>query len=292
MRPALIPRRTSRTRGYILIAVLWMGIALLTALSAFLSTARHDALEARAEIAALRAEALARSGVNLALAELSRTLAGQQEGARPDRAPLRLDGQPVTIAMAEGTVEIRIEDEAGKVDLRRAPPQLLGPVLAALGAESGIDAFAAVNMAQGFADLNPMAGGRPVDLRSLLSDQGFDAHAIAVASRHLTLLNGGSKVNPRTASTVVLRAVPGLGPGDVDTLLARRGTDQPLPQLGTAMVHLAARAGPIFTIRVRAALTTGGTAQVNAIVGARGQNFRGGGIQFDTLAYGSGSDGI
>ncbi|MEM7491107.1 MAG: hypothetical protein AAF390_18490, partial [Pseudomonadota bacterium] len=162
MRAALTRRRRG-ARGYIMIAVLWLGIALLTALSAFLSTARQGSLEARAEIAAMRADVLARSGLNLALSELALTVAGLEDGTISPEAAWPRDGRPVEIPMAEGTVEIRIEDEAGKVDLRRAPSGLLGPALAALGASSGIDAFAAANLAQGFAELNPMAGGRPVD---------------------------------------------------------------------------------------------------------------------------------
>ncbi|MEM7488788.1 MAG: hypothetical protein AAF390_06645, partial [Pseudomonadota bacterium] len=168
---------------------------------------------------------------------------------------------------------------------RRAPSGLLGPALAALGASSGIDAFAAANLAQGFAELNPMAGGRPVDLRALLRSEGLDDRAVAVASRHLTLMNGTGKINPLSASTLALGAVPGLGPSDVETILARRGTDRPLPQLGTATVFLSNRFGPIYTIRVRADLAGGGSARIDAMVGARGLSFRGGRVRFDILSF-------
>lgn len=282
---APLNRRRAGSRGYVMIAVLWLGVALLIALAAFLSGARHDALEARAEIAAMRADMLARSGLNIALAELGRTIAGTQDGTVAAAAAWPRDGRPVEIEMAEGRVEIRIEDEAGKVDLRTAPPQLLAPVLAALGARSGIDAFAAANLAEGFADLNPIAGERPVDLRALLRANGLDDRAVAVASRHLTLMNGTAKVNPETASAVVLGAVPGLGPSDVQTLLARRGTDRPLPQLGTATIWLVARYGPVYTIRVRADLAGGGTAHLSAMVGSRGLGFRGGRMQFEVLSF-------
>ncbi len=282
---AALTRRHPGARGYVMIAVLWLGVALLTALAAFLSTARQDALEARAEIAAMRADMLARSGLNLAIAELGRTIAGTENGTMAASAAWPRDGEPVAIDMAEGRVEIRIEDEAGKVDLIRAPARLLSPVLVALGSSSGVDAFAAANLAQGFAGLNPMEGGRPIDLRTLLRAQGFDDRAVALAGRHLTMMNGTAKVNPKTASPLVLGAVPGLGPSDVQALMALRGTDRPLPQLGTATISLSARYGPVYTIHVRADLVGGGTARISAIVGARGLSFRGGRMRFEVLSF-------
>ena len=56
-------RRSPQTKGYILITVLWIGLGLLLAVSAFMATTRQEALRVRAEVSALRAPALARSGV-------------------------------------------------------------------------------------------------------------------------------------------------------------------------------------------------------------------------------------
>ncbi|MCY4181097.1 MAG: hypothetical protein OXD48_12650, partial [Litoreibacter sp.] len=61
-------RRTQR--GFVLITVLWTGLALLLGVSAFMSSARQEALEVRSEIAMLRATELARAGLNVALADL------------------------------------------------------------------------------------------------------------------------------------------------------------------------------------------------------------------------------
>ena len=268
-------------RGYVLISVLWLGVALLTGMAAFLSSARQEATVARAEITALRADALARTGLNLALARLAETL----ENAEDPGAGLRRDGTPSVIDLAEGRITIRVEDEAGKVDLRHAPPQVLGPVLTSLGQRTGIDAFAAANLAEGFADLNPMEGGRPVDLRMLLRRAGLDAHAAEIASRHLTLLNGTPKVDPISASPAVLIAIPGLGPSDVETILTRRASGGPLPQLGSAMVWIGPRTGPVFTVRVQAELSTGGIGRIEAVVGARGLDFQGGAMRFDVLSF-------
>ena len=280
--PSALTRRRG-ARGYVLIAVLWLGVALLTGMAAFLSSARQEAMTARAEIAALRADALARSGLNLALARLADALGPTEDGAPDPGRAMPRDGRPVVLEMAEGRVAIRVEDEAGKVDLRHAPPQLLGPVLASLGRSTGIDAFAATNLAQGFGEVNPMGDGRPMDLALLLRGAGLDARATALAGRHLTLLNGTPKVDPRTASRVVLAAVPGLGPSDVETIVARREGGDALPQLGSANVWLAQRQGPIYTIRVRAELATGGVGRIDAVVGARGLSFREGATRFDVL---------
>ena len=83
-----------RQRGFVLITVLWTGLALLLGVSAFMSGARQEALQVRIEVSEARAQALARSGLNIALADLGRVA--------PDQLRARRDGTPVNVAMAEG----------------------------------------------------------------------------------------------------------------------------------------------------------------------------------------------
>jgi type II secretory pathway component PulK len=138
MRTALSRRRAAS--GYVLITVLWIGLALLLSVAAFLATSRTEALAVRAEVNATRAVELARSGLNVALADLGRI--------DPDQSASPRDGTEVTLTLAEGTVTYSIQDEAGKIDVLVAPPELLVPALVSIGETAGVDAFDAATIAQ------------------------------------------------------------------------------------------------------------------------------------------------
>lgn len=269
-------RRTQRTRGFILITVLWIGLGLLLAVSAFMANTRQEALAVRAEVSAARATALARSGLNLALADLGRVDAEQS------RSPH--DGTPVTVQLGEGAITYRIFDEAGKIDVFRASPRILAPALVEVGEADGVDSFDAVNVAEALSNLVAEEDGNVRSVYSALTSAGLSGETALAASRYVTTLNLSSKVNPRTAPRAVLAAVPGLGPSDVDEIITRRSTGRPMPLLGTASVWLSELSGPAFTIEAEAVLSTGGRAMLRAQVVQRGLSFRGGLMRYDILS--------
>ncbi|MEM7472984.1 MAG: hypothetical protein AAF340_16675 [Pseudomonadota bacterium] len=273
-RPMIRSRR--KQRGFVLITVLWTGLALLLGVSAFMSTARQEALQVRGEVAILRASELARAGLNLALADLGRVSEGQVRSAR--------DGTPVSMDMAEGRVTYRIQDEAGKLDIYLTPPAVLGPVLQNIGARAGVDAFDAVNVAQALQAASLRTRARPRSVGDALIEAGLPMQTARIAERYLTTFNFAGKVNPRTASETVLSAIPGLGPGDVAEILARRESGAQMPRLGSAAAWLAERAGPVYTITADAELSTGGKARLVALVASRGLAFRGGLMRFEVLS--------
>lgn len=269
-------RRTQRTRGFILITVLWIGLGLLLAVSAFMANTRQEALAVRAEVSAARATALARSGLNLALADLGRVDAEQS------RSPH--DGTPVTVQLGEGAITYRIFDEAGKIDVFRASPRILAPALVEVGEADGVDSFDAVNVAEALSNLVAEEDGNVRSVYSALTSAGLSGETALAASRYVTTLNLSSKVNPRTAPRAVLAAVPGLGPSDVDEIITRRSTGRPMPLLGTASIWLSELSGPAFTIEAEAVLSTGGRAMLRAQVVQRGLSFRGGLMRYDILS--------
>jgi hypothetical protein len=274
MRTALTQRR--RARGYVLITVLWIGVGLLFAVAAFLASARTEALAVRAEVNATRAVELARSGLNLALADLGRIDPGQPVSPR--------DGTPVTLSMAEGTVTYAIQDEAGKIDVLVAPPELLTPALVSIGENAGVDAFDAATIAQALEGFLRSPDRGAVSVYDALTAAGLPRPSALVAQRYLTTLNFTAQVNPRTAPRIVLAAIPGLGPSDVEEILIRRSTGQGLPRLGSAAAWLLESAGPVYTIEAEASLTTGGQARLVAQVVQRGISFRGGLMRYDILS--------
>ncbi|NJS40039.1 MAG: general secretion pathway protein GspK [Rhodobacteraceae bacterium] len=274
MRIALTRRRAAR--GYVLITVLWVGLALLLSVAAFLASSRTEALAVRAEVNATRAVELARSGLNVALADLGRI--------DPDQPITPRDGTEVTLQMAEGTVTYSIQDEAGKIDVLAAPPELLTPALASIGENAGIDAFDAATIAQALEGFLRTPEGGTASVYDALTAAGLPRASALVASRYLTTLNFTAQVNPATAPRLVLAAIPGLGPSDVEDILLRRSTGQGMPRLGSAAAWLVELASPVYTIETEATLTTGGTARLVAQVAQRGLAFRGGLMRYDILS--------
>jgi len=273
MRGAPVIRRRRNDRGYVLLTVLWIGLGLLLAASTFLTDQRQEAMSARAEIEASRAVELARSGLNIALADLGRL---EQQGPKTRR-----DGTPQTISMAEGTVTYRIFDEAGKIDVNQAPIELIRPAMMGVGSVAGFDAFDASNIAEA---IIANRGGGPETLFDTLTTAGLSNSAAQIALRTFSAHNFSNTVNPETAPRTVLNVIPGLGPSDVEEIIQRRETGQGLPRLGTASVWLVAAEGPAYTVEAEAKLATGATATMTALVANQGLTFRGGRAAFKTLS--------
>ncbi|MDX8353208.1 type II secretion system protein GspK [Cognatiyoonia sp. IB215182] len=277
MRRALSSFRRRAQRGFVLITVLWVALGLLLAASSYLVTQRQTALATRAEVETTRAVELARSAINVAMADLGRI------GEEQTRS--RRDGTPVTITMAEGQATYRIWDEGGKLDINAAPVELLGPVLQRLGESSGIDAFDAVTIAQALVTQRADAGSRNFSrpIPQLLTDLGLPQNVSLRARQVLTTYNGTPQVNPVTASPALLAAIPGLGPSDVEWIVQRRNAGQSLPRLGTASVWLGGTEGPVYTIEARSTLQSGVSVDMIATVAAQGISFRGGIMRYDIL---------
>ncbi len=277
MQTALRISGRKRQRGFVLLTVLWMSLGLLLAASTYLATQRQAALSTRAEVETTRAVELARSAVNVALADLGRI--------REDDSRSMRDGSPTTIIMAEGQATYRIWDEGGKLDINHAPQQLLGSALRLLGEDSGIDAFDAVTIAQALIIQRDGTQELPFNtpLPQLLSDLGLPQEVALRARQILTTYNGTNKLNPRTASPTLLAAVPGLGATDVATIVERRRAGLSMPHLGSATTWLSGTEGPFYTIEARSTLQSGVSVEVIATVLSLGVSFRGGKMRYEIL---------
>lgn len=277
LQTSLVIWRRKRQRGFVLLTVLWMSLGLLLAASTYLATQRQAALSTRAEVETTRAVELARSAINVALADLGRI---QEDDPRSQR-----DGSPTTIVMAEGQATYRIWDESGKLDINHAPQQLLGPALQSLGEDSGIDAFDAVTIAQALVIRRDGSGTLPFNqpLPQLLSDLGLPQDAALRARQILTTYNGTNRVNPRTASPTLLAAIPGLGPTDVAAIIERRNAGLSMPRLGSAASWLSGTEGPFYTIEARSTLRSGVSVEIIATVSSQGVSFRGGKMRYEIL---------
>ena len=159
--------------------------------------------------------------------------------------------------MAEGRVTYRIQDESGKVDVNHTPPQVLAPILQSVGANEGVDAYDAVNVAQALEAASLGNARRTRSVGDALRRAGLSGETARIAETYLTTFNFGAKVNPRTAHPVTLAAIPGLGPSDVSEIINRRESGQQMPRLGSAAAWLAERPGPVVTVEATAELTSG-----------------------------------
>ena len=254
-----------------------MSLGLLLAASSYLATQRQAALSTRAEVETSRAVELARSAINVAVADLGRVNADIPRSPR--------DGTPVTISMAEGQATYRLWDEGGKLDVNHAPVQLLGPALQRLGDGQGIDAFDAVTIAQVIVGQRGDDGaeGNFQSIAMMLSQLGFPQDASLQARQVLTTFNGNGQINPNTAPATLLAAIPGLGPSDVSTIVQRRSAGLSLPRLGSASNWLGGTEGPVYTVEAEAVLLSGVSVRIIATVASQGISFRRGKTRFDII---------
>jgi general secretion pathway protein K len=111
-------------RGVALILVLWILVLLTALIGAFAQTARIEAMQAHALRSAVAARQAARAGIEYAVLRMNYADVDRRWVPDGRKYPLELDG---------ATLEIRIVDESGKVDLNGASPDLLHRLLLALG---------------------------------------------------------------------------------------------------------------------------------------------------------------
>ena len=238
--------------GFIVVAVLAV-LALLTSLLGSLSLAARGGIDAALTASEqLRLEALTRAGADLVVHELY--------GLR--RPAHRVDGRE--IRLDDGTVAVRVEDEAGKVDLNGSDPILLAGIYRAAGL-GGLEPerFAAQVVAWRDRLPAPAGAGAPREpgfrtVGELRWLPGMTAEDAAVLADLVTVHNPGGKILPASAPETVLRALPGVSPQTLERVLRLRESPTPRMAEGLAALlrgqqaYLASRAGRSFRIRLDA----------------------------------------
>lgn len=261
----------STQRGAALILVMWL-VALLTALiGAYAATARIEYMQGRGLHGAVAAESAARAGLEYALVRV--------QAQEPDYAWMP-DGRPYRWNFGAATVEVRIVDESGKVDLNAADVGLLSALLRAVGAaQERADAVAAAIVDWRDADdlTQPMGGaeapqyaqaGRPYGAKNapfetvpeLEQVLGMDRGLFEAVAPHLTVFSGLPQPDQRFAGGAVLQAI-GVDP---QAILMQRDADD-----GSAPDLVGGGSGT-YSIDSRARLADGRQAVLRAVVRAGG----------------------
>ena len=294
-----------RQRGIALIAVLW-GMVLLSVIGlSVATTSRTETRLAHNLVENARAMALADAGVHRAVLRLLKPVVQQTAAVGPEMQSLlqrrpeleqvllpetedasppqgeevwRLDGTPYAWRVRGGEVVISVQDEAGKIDLNRAPDDQLNGLFLAVG----LDPDRSAGMVDAIVDfrdrddLRRLNGAEDPDYRAAGRAYGAkDGPFVAVdevrqvlgmtpelygwVAPALTVYSRRGRVNQATALPLVLQAVLGLNSEELEARLAERDA----ASVAGTVRRLRAQ---IVTIRAEAHTETGAVFVREAVV--------------------------
>jgi general secretion pathway protein K len=286
--------RSSARRGVILVTVLWSIVLLSTLAMATSLTFRGFAGIMAIDRDRLKADGLLTAGLEVAA------------GLTASAGETPLNGVESTVSLSSGVVAIRLDDEGGRIDIGRAPVEVLAALFRAIGAPDA-EAIAQrivewrkpdVAAATSVVPRNPDAGeddpepaapanaNRPTpsaaapakkptpesiftNVAQLLQVPDMRPEWVAAVAP-LTTVFGNETVNPLTAPAAVLAALPGINPGRLAAFLEvrRRPMDpaQLAGMLGATQAYLAVKRPQAVSVRLRAVLTDGFAAEANAVI--------------------------
>jgi type II secretory pathway component PulK len=261
------------------VTVLW-SIALLAALAMAASVSfRSFASMAAIGRDRVQGEALLTAGLEVAASIIN-------AGGRP------LNDVETSVTLSTGTARARISDEGGRIDIGKAPVEVLAALLRAVGAPEGL----ADNVAQAIvAWRNANDAGRTNGTKQIanngkgavIANNSGPKHPFAdildlaqvpgvapgwiSAMRPLTTIYGSETVNPLTAPAGVIAALPGIDRKLVEAFLAaRRQTPTDASRisaiLGSAQRYLAEKRQLVAAVSLTATLPDGYATAARAVV--------------------------
>jgi general secretion pathway protein K len=267
--------RSDPRRGMVLLTVLW-SISLLSALAMAASvTFRSFAGVMAVERDRVQGEALLTAGLETAA------------GIVDTSSDSPLAEVETTVTLGTGAVRARLNDEGGRIDIGKAPVELLASMFRSVGAPkaaAGIVAQRIVDRRSLGNAASPDNVGRPsneapqmsgtrqpfADIGQLQSIPGMEPDWIA-AIAPLTTVFGDQTVNPLTAPPGVIAALPGVDPQRVAAFLrARRSSpsdaDRLARILAPAQQYLAVKPQRVASVDLTAALASGYAAAAHAVI--------------------------
>lgn len=194
-----------------------------------------------------------------------------------------------TVTLSSGTVRIRLDDEGGRIDIGKAPAELLAALLRSIGAANADEiAHTIVEWRK----LDPTAGkGAPpaaadaakatdsanmsapdslfTDVGQLAQVPGMRPEWVSAVAPLITVF-GSETINPLTAPAQVLAVLPGVDQARLAAYLdARRLTADPkqlVAGLGAAQIYLSARPPQAVAVHLAAVLSDGYAAAAQAVI--------------------------
>jgi general secretion pathway protein K len=282
------PPPRARSRGLVLIVVLW-GVVLLTLLAtSFSFSLRTEARLTTALIERARAGAAAEAGVHRLMATLAGTDRRRFEALD---ARMHFDGMDVVL---------RMEPENARIDLNAAPAALLEGLVrrAAAGLAEDIDAGAVVDAILDWRDTDSVPrprGAEASDYESaglamhprnsallsvseLSQVRGVSPELYQALAPLVTVYAWSPRVDALSASREVLLAVPGLAEASVQAFLAQRREDanprRAMTLLAGAERYVASAGSGVFSLAARASGADGVNVSRRAVVKLTGSSTR------------------
>ncbi|GKQ52161.1 general secretion pathway protein GspK [Bradyrhizobium sp. Ce-3] len=273
-------------RGMVLLAVLWA-----IALCAVLAMATSTTFRSLAGIVRIHRDRVQADGL----------LSAGLEAAAGIVAALRdapLTERSTTLTFATGSVQLTVSDEGGRIDIGRAPVELLISLLRSVGADdddAGIVAQRIVALrdtaaqaqpndaqAQPNDAAKPPAAGKPeqpaatptpapfTDIGQIADVPGMQPQWMAAMAPLITVF-GSDSVNPLTAPVAVLRALPSFDTERIDAFLDTRSSPFVDPDrlgflLGAAQKYLKVQQTHVVAVDLVAGTTDGYTAAAKAFI--------------------------
>jgi general secretion pathway protein K len=258
-------------QGMVLVIVLWT-IALLAALTMAASMSfRSFAGIVAVDRDRTGTDALLTAGLEIAAGFLATS---------PKKV---IDDARIEVTLSTGSVRAHLSDEGGRIDVGKAPVEVLGSLLTFIGVG---DAPEIVRRIIELRDPNEASrsigvalaapeGGKPAaapfsDVRLLARIPGMTLERVA-ALAPLTTVFGGETVNPMTAPPEVLAALPGMTRERALAILEMRrrypnDPDRLAALLGPAQKYVAVKSNQAVLVELSARLASGFSAAARAVI--------------------------
>jgi general secretion pathway protein K len=254
--------------GVILVTVLWSVVLLAT-----LAMAASLSFRGFAGIMAVNRDRLQADGLFIAGLEVAAGIAsGMGDGPLIDLES--------TVTLSQGSVRLRLADEGGRIDIGKAPVEVLAGLLRSVGADDA-DAIAgqivkwrkpeAVQAPLPAAGTAPTAPAESVltDVADLLQVPGMRPQWVAAMAPLVTVF-GSETVNPMSAPPPVLAALPGIDQNRLSAFLDQRrlGIDpkQLVASLGAEQSHVEAKPPQAVSVHLSARLADGYAGEAEAVI--------------------------
>jgi general secretion pathway protein K len=267
-----------RRRGMVLVTVLW-SIALLSALA----MAASVSFRGFAGVVAIGRDRVQGEALLTAGLEIAAGIIADADG-RP------LNDVETSVTLTTGAVRARLNDEGGRIDIGKAPVEVLAALLRSVGApaqRANGAAAAIVQWRQRDNTGRPAAGSDNNAAKNALDHPFADVLELAkvpgvapdwiAAMRRLTTVYGCETINPLTAPAGVIAALPGVDGGQLASFLAARrqspaNAERIVAVLGSAQRYLAAKRQQIVSVELTATLPDGYATAARAVVAVMPQD--------------------